>query len=254
MSADIEARFADRIEQRDEVVFDADRMALRARRSKRLGAVVLAEQSVPVEPGPQTAQALADGILRLGLDRLAWTKALRQWRDRVMFLRASEGDEWPDLSDAALTANAGTWLVPALADKTALADLATEDLANALHALLPWPLPRRLEAEAPTHIDLPSGRRAAIDYGTEAGPTVSGRVQEFFGLAQHPAIADGRVPLVVALLSPAGRPVQVTRDLPGFWQGSYAAVRSEMRGRYPKHPWPDDPLAAPATRRAKPRG
>ena len=199
-------------------------------------------------------QALADGILRLGLDRLPWSKALRQWRDRVMFLRAAEGDEWPDLSDLALAASAGEWLVPSLADKTALAELSAEELANALHGRLPWPLRRRLEAEAPTHIDLPSGRRVPIDYGTEAGPTVSGRVQEFFGLAHHPTIAGGRVPLVIELLSPADRPVQVTRDLPGFWQGSYAAVRSEMRGRYPRHPWPDDPLAAPATRRAKPRG
>ena len=117
----------------------------------------------------------------------------------------------------------------------------------ALHALLPWPLQRRLDTEAPTHLTLPSGRAAPIDYAAEGGPTVSARVQELFGLAQHPTIAGGRVPLVIALLSPAQRPVQVTRDLPGFWRGSYAAVRAEMRGRYPKHAWPEDPVNAAPT-------
>ena len=120
--------------------------------------------------------------------------------------------------------------------------------------LLPWPLRRRLDTEAPTHFEAPTGTRAAIDYEAEAGPTISIRLQELFGLAQHPTIAGGRIPLVLELLSPGHKPVQITRDLPGFWRGSYAAVRTEMRGRYPRHPWPDDPLAAAPTRRAKPRG
>ena len=170
-----------------------------------------------------------------------------------MFLRASEGDEWPDLSDAALAKNARDWLAPALAGKTALADLAADELSEALHALLPWALKRRLDAEAPTHFEAPTGTQAPIDYEAEGGPKISIRVQELFGLDRHPTIAGGRIPLLIELLSPAHRPVQMTRDLPGFWRGSYAAVRSEMRGRYPKHPWPDDPIAAPATRRAKPR-
>jgi ATP-dependent helicase HrpB len=170
-----------------------------------------------------------------------------------MFLRKAEGEEWPDLSDAALAANID-WLVPALAGKTAISQLPSDDLQAALNEKLPWPLRRRLEAEAPTHFEAPTGARAAIDYEAEAGPTIAIRLQELFGLDRHPAIAGGRTPLVIELLSPAHRPVQVTRDLPGFWRGSYAAVRTELRGRYPRHFWPDDPLAAAPTRRAKPRG
>ncbi len=122
-----------------------------------------------------------------------------------------------------------------------------------MNTLLPWPLPRRLEAEAPTHFEAPTGTQAPIDYAAEGGPKIAIRVQELFGLNRHPAIAGGKIPLLIELLSPAHRPVQTTRDLPGFWRGSYAAVCAEMRGRYPKHPWPDDPVAASATRRAKPR-
>ena len=250
---EIEERFADRIENRDDVTFDEKSLSLRARRSRRLGTVALSEQTRKVEPNDETARLLAQGIARAGIGKLPWTKALTQWRDRVMFLRRAEGDEWPDLSDAALAANTD-WLLPVFADKTALSQLAPDDLQSALTELLPWALRRRLDAEAPTHFEAPTGTNAAIDYEAEAGPTISIRLQELFGLAQHPSIAAGRIPLVIELLSPAQRPVQVTRDLPGFWRGSYAAVRSEMRGRYPRHPWPDDPLAAAPTRRVKPRG
>jgi len=232
-------------------------MSLRGRNSRRLGAIALAEAPMPVEPGDETAKLLADAVAKIGIAILPWTKALQQWRDRVMFLRASEGQttdhQWPDLSDAALAATAGEWLGPALAGKTALGALAADELAAVLNTLLPWPLPRRLEAEAPTHFEAPTGTRVPIDYAAEGGPKIAIRVQELFGLSRHPAIAGGKIPLVIELLSPAHRPVQTTRDLPGFWRGSYAAVRSEMRGRYPKHPWPDDPAAASATRRAKPR-
>jgi ATP-dependent helicase HrpB len=211
---------------------------------------------MPAETGEAGARALAEGVARLGIDRLPWIKALRQWRDRVMFLRAAEGQtteqEWPDLSDAALAADAD-WLASIFYGKTSLADLSADDFAAALTARLPFPLQRRLDAEAPTHFTAPTGTHAAIDYEAEGGPKIAIRVQELFGLDRHPAIAGGKIPLVVELLSPAHRPVQTTRDLPGFWRGSYAAVRSEMRGRYPKHPWPDDPLTAPPTRRAKPR-
>jgi len=179
---------------------------------------------------------------------------LLQWRDRVSFLRNAEGDEWPDLSDAALAATAEDWLTPALVGKIALADLSADEVTGALHALLPWNLRRRLDAEAPTHFVALTGSAIAIDYAADEGPKLSIRVQELFGLDRHPTIAGGRVPLVVELLSPAHRPVQVTRDLPGFWRGSYAAVKAEMKGRYPRHPWPDNPLAAIPTRRAKPRG
>jgi ATP-dependent helicase HrpB len=251
---EIEARFASQIESRDDITFDAASGSLRGRRSRKLGAIALVERPIQIEPNDATAKLFAEKIASAGIDRLPWTKAIRQWRDRVMFLRASEGDEWPDLSDAALAQNASEWLAPLLAGKTSVGEIAADELATALHELLPWPLRRRLDGEAPTHFEAPTGTQAPIDYEAEGGPKIAIRVQELFGLDRHPAIAGGRIPLVIELLSPAHRPVQTTRDLPGFWRGSYAAVRTEMRGRYPRHPWPDDPLSAPATRRAKPRG
>jgi ATP-dependent helicase HrpB len=253
--AEIEMRFAGRIEAREEITVDAATLSLRARRLRRLGAVALADAPVAVTADEAAARLLADAVVRVGLDRLPFTKAQQQWRQRIMFLRtADQGDEWPDLSDAGLAAGAEDWLVPALLGKTAVGQLGADELGNALAGLLPYSLRRRLDAEAPTHFAAPSGSQVAIDYGSADGPKLSIRVQELFGLASHPAIARGRVPLLIELLSPAHRPVQLTRDLPGFWRGSYAAVRSEMRGRYPRHPWPDNPLAAAATRRAKPRG
>jgi len=252
--AEIETRFADRIEAREEITFDPPSASLRGRRLRRLGAIALAEGPVAVTADDQAARVLAAGVAKSGLDRLPWTKALSQWRDRVMFLRVAEGEEWPDLSDSGLAARVDDWLVPMLMGKTSLAQLTAEEVGGALTALLPHGLRRRLDAEAPTHFEAPSGSRIPIDYEAQEGPKLAIRVQELFGLARHPTIAGGRVALVVELLSPAHRPVQVTRDLPGFWRGSYAAVRAEMRGRYPRHPWPDDPLSAPATRRAKPRG
>ena len=251
---EIETQFAGRIENRDETAFDDASASLRARRVRRLGAITLAEQTRKIVPSDETAGMLAQAIARLGVDRLPWTKSLQQWRGRVMFLRRAEGDEWPDLGDAALAASAADWLAPALAGKTALAELTSEEMAQALHALLPWQLRERLAAEAPSHFTAPSGSSVAIDYAAEEGPKLAIRVQELFGLDRHPTVAAGRVPLVLELLSPAQRPVQVTRDLPGFWRGSYAAVKAEMKGRYPRHPWPDDPLHAAPTRRAKPRG
>jgi ATP-dependent helicase HrpB len=200
-----------------------------------------------------SARLLAEAVARLGIEQLPWTISLRQWRDRVMFLRRVEGAEWPDLSDEALARNANDWLCIAFAGKTALAELSADGLTHALQNLLPWSLRHRLDAEAPTHFKAPSGSSVPIDYQTEEGPKISVRVQELFGLDRHPAIAGGRMPLLIELLSPARRPVQITRDLPGFWRGSYAGVRAEMRGRYPRHPWPDDPLTASATARAKPR-
>jgi len=254
---EIEARFAGKIEDRDAVTFDEASASLRARRSRRLGALVLAEQVKRVAPNMETAKILAQGLIGLGLDKLPWTKPALQFRNRVGFLRKSimgVGDEWPDLSDQGLARSAGDWLEPLLADKTARANISAEALSDALTALVQWNLRRRLDGEAPTHFTAPSGSQVPIDYDAEQGPTVSIRVQELFGLARHPAIAGGRVPLVIELLSPAHRPVQVTRDLPGFWRGSYADVKAELRGRYPRHPWPDDPVNAAATRRAKPRG
>jgi ATP-dependent helicase HrpB len=252
--AEIETEFAGHIETDDEIVFDRQAMALRARRRKKLHAITLSEQPLPIAPSETAARVLAEGLVAAGLERLPWSKPLRQWRDRVMFLRAAAPEDWPDLSDAALAARRDEWLTPALFGKTALSDLTAGELSDALHGLLPWEMRARLDREAPTHIEAPTGTMLAIDYAAEEGPKISVRLQEMFGLNVHPAIARGRIPLVVELLSPAHRPVQVTRDLPGFWRGSYAAVRADLRGRYPRHPWPDDPAAAPPTRRAKPRG
>ncbi|MGY3147108.1 ATP-dependent helicase HrpB [Bradyrhizobium sp. USDA 3397] len=251
---EIERHFAEHIETADEISFDRGAMALRARRKRVLHAITLSEATLSVSPSEETARIFADGLIAAGLDRLPWSKAAKQWRDRVMFLRKAEGDSWPDLSDDGLIARRDDWLVPALYDKIALKDISAGDLSDALMALLPWEMRARLDREAPTHFEAPTGSVLAIDYEAEQGPTIAVRLQELFGLNTHPSIAAGKVPLVLELLSPAQRPVQVTRDLPGFWRGSYAAVRSDLRGRYPRHPWPDDPASAVPTRRAKPRG
>lgn len=249
---DIEMHFSERIEMRDEIAYEPSSRSLRARRRRRLGLLTLAEQPMQVKPSFETAAVLAKGLADAGLDRLAWSKALSQWRDRVMFLRRAEGDEWPDLTDDGLKARLDDWLVPALADKTS--EPSAAELSDAVMALVPYAQRARLDREAPTHFEAPTGSMIAIDYDAPEGPKIAVRVQEMFGLAQHPSIARGKVPLVVELLSPAHRPVQVTKDLPGFWRGSYAAVRADLRGRYPRHPWPDDPADAAPTRRAKPRG
>jgi ATP-dependent helicase HrpB len=252
--ADIELRFADQIETADEISFDRGSMALRARRKRTLHAITLSEAPLAVSPSLATARALADGLIAAGIDKLPWSKSAKQWRDRVMFLRKAEGDIWPDLSDETLAAQREAWLEPTLHDKTSLKEFSAGELSDALMTLLPWELRARLEREAPTHFEAPTGTQLPIDYEAEQGPTIAVRLQELFGLTSHPSVARGAVPLVLELLSPAHRPVQVTRDLPGFWRGSYAAVRSDLRGRYPRHPWPEDPASAAPTRRVKPRG
>jgi ATP-dependent RNA helicase HrpB len=256
--AEIELHFADHIETADEISFDRGAMALRARRKRTLHAITLSEAPLALSPSLETAKIFADSLVAAGLDRLPWSEAAKQWRDRVMFLRKAQrevqDDSWPDLSDDALAARRDDWLVPALSDKTSLKELTAGDLSDALMTLLPWDVRARLEREAPTHFEAPTGTMLAIDYEAEQGPTIAVRLQELFGLNTHPSIAKGAVPLVLELLSPAQRPVQVTRDLPGFWRGSYAAVRTDLRGRYPRHPWPEDPATALPTRRVKPRG
>jgi ATP-dependent helicase HrpB len=251
--AEAEAIAGERISESQDLTFERSIKGLRARAVRRLGALVLNERPLPVPASEEAAQRLARGLASLGLEVLPWSKALAQWRERVVFLHHAEGAEWPDLCDAALTATVEDWLAPHLIGKAALSDITSEDLSAAVKALLPWALQRRLDAEAPTHIDVPTGSHIAIDYAAPEGPALAVRVQELFGLDRHPTIAGGRVPLILHLLSPAHRPIQITRDLPGFWRGSWAGVKADMRGRYPKHPWPDDPLAAPPTRRAKPR-
>lgn len=252
--AEIETRFADQIVNADEISFDRASTSLRGRRKRTLHAITLSEAPLTVVGSEAAARIFADGLAALGLDRLPWSKALQQWRGRVMFLRASEGDAWPDLSDQVLIDTREAWLVPALFGKTSLKDLAAGELSDAVMNLLPWDQRARLDREAPTHFEAPTGSMLAIDYEAEQGPTIAVRLQELFGLDIHPSVAKGKVPLVLELLSPAQRPVQVTRDLPGFWRGSYQDVRADLRGRYPRHPWPDDPATAMPTRRAKPRG
>lgn len=242
-----------RIEVRDETTFDRESFAVRVRRVRRLGAISLASEPRPADPGPEIETALAAGLASLGADKLPWSKAQLQLRSRVGFLRSAGAGDWPDLSDEALTASLPRWLGPFLSGKSRRADVSAEDLAHALDTLIPWNLRRRLDEEAPTHFEAPTGNRHAIAYDGAGAPAVHLRVQELFGLTAHPAIAGGRLPLTLHLLSPAQRPIQITRDLPGFWSGSWAAVKAEMKGRYPRHVWPDDPARATPTARAKPR-
>jgi ATP-dependent helicase HrpB len=252
--AAIEEEFGTAIVTETEVAFDRGAASLRARRVRRLGALVLAEASVPVPATAESAALLAEGIARLGIARLPWSKAQQQLRDRVAYLRRADPQTWPDLSDASLAATAADWLAPVLVGKTGLPAIDAGDLDTALQALLPWDLARRLEREAPTHFEAPTGQRHPIAWDGPEGPVLAIRVQELFGLSAHPSVAGGRLPLTLELLSPAHRPIQITRDLPGFWRGSWAAVRADMRGRYPRHPWPEDPANAAPTKRAKPRG
>ena len=199
-------------------------------------------------------RTMISGIRQAGLAVLPWTREIEQWRARVAFVRQASGDSlgWPDVSDAALLAELEAWLAPALESVTRLAQLSRIDLAGALRGRLDWSRQRALDALAPSHVTVPSGSRLPIDY-SDGEPTLAVRLQEMFGSAETPRVMGGKVALRLQLLSPAGRPLQVTRDLAGFWETSYRAVRSEMRGRYPKHPWPEDPRHAEPTNRAKRR-
>jgi ATP-dependent helicase HrpB len=248
---DIEAAFAGKIETRSEAGFESATGAMRVRRTRRLGRIVLSEAPIERLSGDDLKRALLNAVRADGLGVLDWNDDARQTRARVALLRALDGEEWPDWSDAALLASIDEWLAPALDRSQSLKDV---NIAPALLASLPYDVKRRLDAEAPARFETPAGSSLLIDYTAEGGPALDVRLQEMFGQDKHPSVCDGRAPLTLRLLSPAHRPVQTTKDLPGFWRGSYAVVRSEMRGRYPKHPWPDDPLSAPPTRRAKPRG
>jgi len=249
---DLERHFADQITRDQEIAWDAREGAVIARERERLGAIVLAERPLR-EPDPDAVSAvLLDGIRRAGLDALPWTDGARTLRQRLAFLHRVDAS-WPDVSDAALHETLGTWLGSRLGRARSLADIARVDLAGALLTMLPWDRRAAIEELAPTHIVVPSGSRIAIDYSDPSAPVLAVRLQEMFGMADTPRIARGAVPVTVHLLSPAHRPVQVTRDLAGFWRTSYFDVRKEMRGRYPKHYWPDDPMQAEPTRRTKPR-
>jgi ATP-dependent helicase HrpB len=245
--------FADRIVA--EEVVDADASGrLRARRRLRLDALVIEDRPIERPPAALMRRHLLAQAAARGLDALPWSEPSRSLRERAAFMRGIEPEAWPDLSDEALIASAEAWLAPLLEGCSSLAAIDPHALAEALKDLIGRDLVRRLEREAPPRWTAPTGSQLEIDYAAEGGPRVEARVQELFGLAQHPAVANGRAPLTLALLSPAHRPIQITRDLPGFWRGSWKAVRTEMKGRYPKHVWPEDPMAATPTTRAKPRG
>jgi ATP-dependent helicase HrpB len=242
--AELDEVFGDRLEAAIDVAWDARGEAVVARRVTRLGDLVLDE--TPTEaPRDRAAAAMLEGVRQLGLP---WTPGLRQLQARVALLRRL-GEDLPDLSDEAVIAA----LAPYLDGVTRKAQLQRLDLAQVLRDRLGWEGARRVDALAPTHLAIPSGRSAALDYADER-PVLAVKLQEMFGATETPAVAGGRVPVVLHLLSPAGRPLQVTQDLPHFWRHTYPSVRGEMRGRYPKHPWPEDPMAAPPTARAKKRG
>jgi ATP-dependent helicase HrpB len=245
--------FADRLVVEDRIDRDAAGR-VRARRLSRLGDLVVEERLIERPDGALLRRALLDQVETDGLSALNWGEAALNFRARVAFMASLEPDAWPDLSDEVLRTTAAAWLAPLLEGRNALAQIPAGDLDQAVRDLVPWDLQRRLDAQAPERFTVPTGSTIAIDYGAEGGPRLEVRVQELFGLDRHPTVAGGRAPLTLALLSPARRPVQVTKDLPGFWTGSWKAVRAEMRGRYPRHPWPEDPLQAPPTTRAKPRG
>tara|TARA_R110000796_G_scaffold63377_17_gene146795 strand:+ start:6780 stop:9314 length:2535 start_codon:yes stop_codon:yes gene_type:complete len=241
----------------DTLEWDARSETLIAERQQRLGALIFSRQPLPDLDPAERGRALCAVVRRQGLNLLPWTPALRQWQARVALLHrldmaAVGSSEWPDISDAALLDSLEGWLAHYLGKVRRLAHFANLDLAAILAALLPWPLPRQLEEQAPTHWSVPTGSQIRIDY-SETPPVLAVRLQEMFGSSDTPRIAQGRQALLLHLLSPAQRPVQITQDLAGFWQGSYAEVKKDMKGRYPKHYWPDDPLQAEPTRRAKPR-
>lgn len=224
---------------------------LRAKRLTRLGRITVRE-TIDENPDPAIiTAALADRVRAEGLAALPWGEGATGLRRRLAFLRA-RNPAWPDLSDAVLLDRLDDWLSPLLTGVRSLAALKPDALEGALRTLIPWDLQRRLDAEAPARWTAPTGNSFAIDYAAEAGPRVDVRVQEVFGLATHPTVAG--VPITMSLLSPGHRPIQTTRDLPGFWKGSWKDVRADMRGRYPKHLWPEDPASAQPTARAKPRG
>ncbi len=227
--------------------------AVVARERLMLGALALEDRPWADAPPEAAAAALMDGVRDLGLETLPWTDAARRFVSRITWLRAQGATDLPDASDAVLLDDLETWLAPYAARMSRAADLRRIDLAAALAARLDHAAARRLDVEAPALIIAPTGTRLPIDYSNDA-PTAAVRLQEMFGVTAHPVVGPSATPVTLALLSPAGRPVQTTADLPGFWAGGYAEVRREMRGRYPKHPWPEDPVAAPPTRRAKPRG
>jgi ATP-dependent helicase HrpB len=243
-AAEIEELYGNRIVDEQIVQWNTRDNGVLARRRRRLGALLIEDKPI-ARPDPEKVKvAMLEGVRQRGLP---WTEELSDWRQRIAFLRGID-ESWPDLSDKALLASADDWLGP-------FVDGASKriDFAAAVRTLVPWDRQRQVDALAPTHIEVPSGSRIAIDYANPAEPTLSVRLQEMFGLTDTPKVGGGKVPVLIHLLSPARRPVQVTRDLASFWANGYRAVKAELKGRYPRHYWPDDPLVAEPTARVRPR-
>ena len=248
----IEELFGDRIEGIDEVRWDNEAARVEATRERRLGALVLARAPLE-EPDPdRIAQAFLDGVRAAGLGALPWNRATRQLRDRLCFLHRADPESWPDVGDEALTASLADWLAPFLSGMRRLEDLARLDLSQVLWTRVGWHLRPTLDELAPTHLEVPSGSRIPVDYSDPDTPALAVRLQEVFGWTETPRIAGGRVPVTLRLLSPAQRPVQITTDLASFWRRGYFDVKKDLKGRYPKHYWPEDPLTATPTRRTRP--
>jgi ATP-dependent helicase HrpB len=243
--------FRESLRSIETIAWDRRRQAVSAESRVTLGALTLKSEPIEKVDPAKTAAALVQGIREAGMGCLPWTPDLRRWQERVLFVHRMFPEEaWPDVSEPALLASLEKWLGPYLGGITRLSGLKNIDLGRAVKGMLSWPQRRRLEELAPAHLEVPSGSRIRLDYSLGI-PVLAVRVQEMFGCAETPAVAGGRQPVRVHLLSPSGRPVQVTQDLAGFWAGSYRDVRKEMLGRYPKHHWPDDPLKATPTKRTK---
>ncbi|MGG7568100.1 ATP-dependent helicase HrpB [Rhodovulum sp. DZ06] len=251
--AELEALYGDRLEEVRVCQWNSRTRSVEARIQRRLFALVLDDRRWPDAPPEARAAAMAEGVRELGLQCLPWTAAAMRLRARVDFGRRAGVKGLPDMSDDALLAELDAWLTPHLGTIRGAGELERLDLASLLSARLDWGASQALEAAAPSHFTAPTGSKVPVDYDRDP-PAIAIRLQELFGLTEHPSVGPRRLPLLLDLLSPAGRPVQTTADLPGFWANSYADVRKDLRGRYPRHPWPEDPAAAEATRRAKPRG
>jgi len=247
-------QFPDQLRWKEVVDWDPNRLAVAPRRELQLGALTLRSEPLNAPDSQQVLEALLKGIRRQGLDCLPWTRSLKRWQARVCFLRRISEDEqqWPDITDEGLKSQLIQWLAPYLTGMTRLRDLNRVELKAALYRLLPYRQHQLLDELAPTHLAVPSGSRIPIDYSDDV-PVLAVRLQEMFGLTRTPSVAGGRQRLLIHLLSPAGRPVQITQDLAGFWQSGYHEVKKELKGRYPKHYWPDDPLQARATARVRPK-
>ncbi|MEO9701695.1 ATP-dependent helicase C-terminal domain-containing protein, partial [Marinobacter alexandrii] len=249
--ADLEQDLVSHIHEAEEAVWDDKRGTVIARRVRKLGELVLAEQALPQPDPALIQQGLLNAVRQKGLASLPWSKSARQWQARVQMLANTGSGDWPDVSDAALLTSLGSWLAPFLPGLKRWSDLQGLNLQQALQSLLDYSQQQQLEELAPKALTIPTGQSVALDYTTGNGPVLAAKLQALFGWSETPRLADGQVPVVIHLLSPAQRPLAVTADLASFWRNAYPEVRKDMRGRYPKHPWPEDPFTAEAQRGTK---